>query len=96
MMIIQSSPCKRNKKRQQLEEEHWIEGRHTPDLISTIVDTIPKLTDLDCEIIDYVKCKWSESGKAAEFTILLNDEWKENCMTIREFLRLWLYGKSYK
>ena len=80
--------------RKKLEEAHWIEGKHTPDLISKEFDTTPELTHIDSDVIEYAKRKWHKSGTAAEFHILFSQLRIEDEQIIQEFLRLWLYGNS--
>ena len=53
-----------------------------------------ELTDIDYEVIEYVKRKWRESGTTAEFHILFSQARIEDEQIINEFLRLWLYGKN--
>jgi len=77
--------------RKELEKAHWLEGKHTPVFISTAVDTTPELTNIDCEIVEYAKRKWGESGKSAEFHMLVIEERAAKEQLIREFLKLWLY-----
>jgi len=77
--------------RAKLEEAHWIEGKHTPELLNIEYETNPELTDIDCEIIEYAKQKWCESGKPATFHILLNDKYSVEQRLTLEFLKLWFY-----
>ena len=78
--------------RTKLEKEHWIEGENTPELPNTVCETTLELTDLDSEVIKYAKNKLQQSGKYADHHILPNDVQIEDEISIREFLRLWLYG----
>ena len=80
--------------RKKLEEAHWIEGKHTPMLVSKAYDATSDLTHIDCDVIEYAKCKWQQSGIVAEFHILFSQMQTEDKKIIQEFLRLWLYGKN--
>jgi len=77
--------------RKELEKSGWIEGKDTPKFIDATKDEMQELTDIDCEIIQYANHKWLESGKQAEFHLLIRNEWSKSELFVRELLKLWLY-----